>query len=155
MGIKESTKDIDLLVPDLGEYEYLISTLKQLGFKPVTGSGWSRGDGFIFELFRGKAVHTTELLESPADEGNHILVKELAYIYLGMLNYYDIIISKLFRASSVDIEDCLLLIREKKQEIDINRLIERFHETAAFDVSEEKVNKNLENFLRLIKKKDN
>lgn len=30
LGIKTSTKDIDLIVPNLNEYEYLIATLKQL-----------------------------------------------------------------------------------------------------------------------------
>jgi len=39
LGIKASTKDIDLIVPDLREYEYLISNLEKLGYKPVTGSG--------------------------------------------------------------------------------------------------------------------
>lgn len=152
LGIKPSTKDIDLIVPDLGEYEYLINILKQLGFKPASGCGWERGDGFIFDLFRGKRVHTTELLESPLEKGNHILVKEFSYIYFGVLNYYDIIISKLFRGISVDIDDCLTLIRNKKSEIDIKYLKERFRKTASFDVSEAKVNKNLGHFLRILQK---
>jgi len=151
LGVKPSTKDVDLLVPDLNEYKYLIVILKQLGYKAVTGSGWRRGDGFIFEFFRGKTVHTTELLESPLDNRNHSLIKELSYIYLGVLNYYDLIISKLFRGSSVDIEDCLALIKAKKKDIDLKLLEKRFRETASFDVSEDRVNKNLEHFLRIIK----
>ena len=152
LGIKDSTKDIDLIVPDLTEHEYLINRLKQLGYKSASGWGWARGDGFIFDLFRGKMVHTTGLLESPLDKGNHILIKEYSYIYLGVLNYYDLIIAKLFRGATVDIEDCLALIKHKKQEIDIKMLINRFRETASFDVSEDKVNKNLEYFLKIIKK---
>jgi len=66
LGIKASTKDIDLIVPDEGEYKYLINNLKQLGYRSASGWGWERGDGFIFDLFKGKAVHTTELLESPS-----------------------------------------------------------------------------------------
>jgi hypothetical protein len=151
LGIKDSTKDIDLIVPDLTEYKYLITRLKQLGYKSASGWGWSRGDGFVFDLFRGKIVHTTGLLESPMDKGNHILIKEYNYIYLGVLNYYDIIIVKLFRGTTVDIEDCLALIKHKKQEIDIKLLISRFRETASYDVSEDKVNKNLEYFLKIIK----
>ena len=72
LGLKASTKDIDLIVPDLDEYEYLISILKDLGYKSASGWGWARGDGFIFDLFRGKFIHTTELLESPLDKDNNI-----------------------------------------------------------------------------------
>jgi len=152
LGVKASTKDIDLMVPEIGEYDYLISILKQLGYKQASGWGWARDSAFIFDLFRGKTIHTTELLESPLVQGNHILVKEFTKIYLGVLNYYDIIISKLFRATEVDIEDCLLLLRHSKEEIDTKRLRMRFRETASFDVSEVKVNSNFEHFLKLAQK---
>ena len=151
LGIKDSTKDVDLIVPDSTEYEYLLNILKQLGYKSVSGAGWARGDGFIFELFKGKRIHTTELLESPLDKENHTLIKEFAHIYLGVLNYCDIIISKLFRGAQIDIDDCLSLIRSKKKEINLNQLKKRFQETASFDVSEDKVNKNLGYFLRILK----
>jgi len=153
LGVKASTKDIDLIVPDLTEYKYLINNLKRLGYKSVSGWGWTRGDGFIFDLFRGKKVHTTELLDSPLDKGNHILIKEFSHIYLGVLNYYDLIIVKLFRATTVDIEDCLSLMKDKRQEIDLDLIEKRFRETASFDVSEDKVNDNWEHFLKMIKKK--
>ncbi|MBN1913208.1 MAG: hypothetical protein JW788_02290 [Candidatus Omnitrophica bacterium] len=152
LGVKPSTRDIDLIVPNLDEHEYLVTILKQLGYKSASGWGWERGDGFIFDLFRGKSVHTTELLESPLEKGNHILVKELERIYLGVLNYYDIVISKLFRATEIDIDDCLALVNNKKQDIDIDYLKKRFKETASFDVSEEKVRKNFEHFLKILKK---
>ena len=152
LGVKPSTKDIDLMVPDVYEHKYLTSTLKQLGYKPASGWGWRREDGFIFDLFRDKTVHTTELLESPLEKGNHIPVKEFNRIYLGILNYYDIIISKVFRAYAVDIDDCLLLIKSKKEDIDLKHLEERFRETASFDISEDRVNKNFEHFLNILKK---
>ena len=100
----------------------------------------------------GKFVHTTELLDSPLEKGNNIPVKEFDKIYLGILNYYDIIISKLFRATAVDIDDCLSLVRDKKKDIDFERLDKRFKETASFDVSEDKVNKNFEYFSKILKK---
>lgn len=152
LDVKPSTKDIDLLVPVIGEYQYLIKTLKALGYKSASGAGWARDDGFIFDLFPGKRVHTTELLESPLDKGNNIPVKELTHIYLGVLNFYDIIISKLFRGTSVDIEDCLMLMRAKSSEIDMNRLGTRFNETASYDVSEERIRKNFEHFKQLVQK---
>jgi hypothetical protein len=152
LDVKASTKDIDLLVPNEDEHKYLIDTLQQLGYKSVSGWGWAREDGFIFDLFRGNFIHTTQLLESPLKEGNHVLVKEFSHIYLGILNYYDIIISKLFRGTTIDNEDCLALLKSKRSEIDLKKLEKRFLETASYDVSEEKIIKNWEHFLRLVKK---
>ena len=153
LDIKSSTKDIDFIVPVEKEYDYLIKTIQDLGYKPVTGVGWSRGDRYIFDLFRGKKVHTTELLESPISNKNkHFLIKEFSHIYLGVLNYYDIIITKLSRGAGVDIDDCMLLVKAKKEEIDLEVLKSRFLETSSHDVSEEKMNKNLEHFLRILKK---
>lgn len=154
LDVKPSTKDIDLLVPVVEEHSYLMKILKDLGYKSASGAGWARDDGFIFDLFPGKRVHTTELLESPLDSGNNIPVKEFTHIYLGVLNYYDIIISKLFRGTGVDMEDCLMLMIAKRKEIGIERLTERFSETASYDVSEDRVRKNLEHFIKLIDKED-
>ena len=80
------------------------------------------------------------------------MIKEFSHIYLGVLNYYDLIISKMFRGTSVDIEDCFLLVEAKKEEIDIKHLAERYQATASFDISQEKVNKNLKYFLARLKK---
>ncbi len=152
LDIKASTKDIDLLVPEIDEYNYLLKILKDLGYVSASGAGWTRDGGFIFDLFRGKSVHTTELLESPIDKGNNIPVKEFSYIYLGVLNYYDLLISKLFRGTGVDMDDCMMIMKAKAAEINIGRLSLRFKETASYDVSDDKVNNNLEHFIRLLKK---
>jgi hypothetical protein len=107
LDIKPSTKDVDFIVPVELEYKYLIRTLKDLGYRQTTGSGWQRKeDVFIFDLFPGKRIHTTELLETPLKEGNHILLKEFSHFYIGVLNDYDLIASKLFRGSTVDFDDC-------------------------------------------------
>jgi hypothetical protein len=152
LGVKASTKDIDLLVPNEDEHKYLVDILRELGYKSVSGWGWAREDGFIFDLFIGSAVHTTQLLESPLKKGNNILIKEFSHIYLGVLNYPDIIISKLSRGTSIDLEDCLALLKNKSGEIDLEKLEKRFLETASYDVSKDKLIKNWEHFLRLAKK---
>ncbi len=152
LELRESTKDIDFLVPNVTEYGYLISNLKKIGYKPVTGAGWSRGGKYVFDLFRGKSVHTTELLESPLSPEKHIFFEESTYVYLGILNYYDLLISKLFRGIQVDFEDSIILYENKKDEININFFKDRFRETASYDISEEKVIKNLHTFLKMIKK---
>lgn len=130
LGLKLSTKDVDLMVPNLDEYEYLIGILKQLGYRQASGWGWE--------------------LESPLVEGNHLFANEFENIYLGVLNYYDLIISKLFRGTTVDLADCLTLIRSKSKDIDFNRLKQRFKETASFDVSNDIVNKNFSHFLKVL-----
>jgi hypothetical protein len=152
-GVKESTKDVDFLVPQVQEYDYLMKTLKQLGYVQKTGSGWQRPtEHYIFDLFRGKSVHTTELLDSPLEVDNHFLVKEFSYLYIGVLNHYDLIVSKLFRGSSVDVEDCLMLIRAKQKEINIKSLEERFVETAKYDIAQERLGHHWVYFANILKK---
>jgi|SRR3989338_3180374 len=153
LGVKASTKDVDLLVPVEQEYNYLVKILEQLGYRPMTGSGWQRPtEAFIFDLFKGKRVHTTELLGSPLEKNNHLLIKELSHIYLGVLNTYDLMTSKLFRGTSVDVEDCLTLFRAKRNEIDLDVLKERYIETAKYDVAEGRLIKNWDYFEGVFKK---
>jgi hypothetical protein len=153
LDIKASTKDVDFMIPVLKEYDYLVKILSDSGYKKVKASGWARkGELYIFDLFSGKSIHTTELLESPLEEGKSMVLKELSYISLAVLNYYDLISSKLFRGSPVDYEDCIDLIRAKQQEINIKTLKSHFLEMAGYDVSEEKVKRNLEIFLKKLKK---
>ena len=143
LGVKESTKDVDMLIPVEQEYDYLIKILQQLGYQQKTGSGWQRlGEAFIFDLFKGKRVHTTELLGSPLEVKNHILIKELSHIYIGVLNEYDLITSKLFRGTSVDTEDCLMLLKARRNEIKMDVLRDRFIETAKYDIAEERLMKS-------------
>lgn len=153
LDVKASTKDIDFMVPVESEYSYLIKMLKDIGYKQVTSSGWTKkGEIYTFDLFRGKYIHTTELLASPLEGEGSSTLKEMSYISLGVLNYYDLITSKLFMGTSVDLEDCMDLIKIKMAEIDIEKLKEHFLETAKYDVSEDRIKKNLDVFLKRIKK---
>jgi hypothetical protein len=153
LGVKESTKDVDMLVPVDQEYDYLIKTLKQLGYQQTSGSGWQRpGEAFVFDLFRGKKVHVTELLESPLEKKNHTLIKELSHIYIGVLNPYDLIVSKLFRGTNVDVDDCLMLFKIKHKDIELDLLRERFIETAKYDIAEDKLIKAWNHYERVFKK---
>ena len=152
LNIKESTKDIDFLVPNQDEYKYLVKVITDLGYTPTTGHGWARDDGFVFDLFAGKRVFTTELLEPPLEKGNNIKVKEFNHIYVGVLSYYDLIISKIFRNTETDREDCLALMKAKRDEIMINELKKRFYETSSYDISNEKNRRNFEHFLDFLKK---
>ena len=150
LNIKESTKDIDLIVPSEVEYRYLIKQLSSLGYQQITGCGWTKDKRFIFNLYSGQRIFTTGLLESPLKKGNNILFKEFSSIYLGVLNFYDLIISKLFRYSPVDVQDCKDLIRAKRKDIDLELLKERFYETSAFDISDDKNKRYFRYFMREI-----
>jgi len=129
-----------------------VNTIVDLGYERKTGTGWQKDRGYVFDLYVGKTIFTTELLESPLKAGNFIPFKNLSSIHLGILNYYDLIITKLFRYSSVDIDDCLALIREKADEIDIEKLKSRFYETSSYDISDEKNRKHFNYFYKILTK---
>ena len=77
LGVKPSTKDVDFMAPIETEYRYLTKQLKALGYKQTAGSGWMRqGEDFRFDIFCGNRIHTTELLDSPLDEGRHSALME-------------------------------------------------------------------------------
>lgn len=154
MGVKPSTKDVDFMVPNIREHGYLTKQLKALGYKQVTGSGWARaGEGFQFDIFRGKRIHTTELLNSPLEEGRHFIIKNFSHLYIGILNDYDLISSKLMRGTRVDFEDCLSLTEAHRDQIDIGKLIEHFNEMISYDVAEDRLKPNMGHYLDLLREK--
>ena len=150
-GIKASTKDVDFIIPIKDEYTALVQTLKKLGYKQATGTGWSRGDGFVYDLFLGDRVYITGLLEPPLEQKNHTFIKSFKKIYVGALNDYDLVITKMFRGTSVDIEDCMKLIEFRTGSFDLKKLKERYAEHAKYDVNPERMMQNLEGLLLRLK----
>ena len=150
LNVKPSTKDIDFIVPKTAEHDYLLTVLKQLGYGQTTQHGWQRqGDPFIFDLFRGKRIHTTELLESPLKEGNHKKLKEYSHVYIGILNEYDLIASKLMRGTGVDFDDCLMLVKSDRT-IDIERLKRHYLELVSYDISQDRIAAHIDQFIELL-----
>jgi len=148
LGVKDSTKDIDLIVPELKEYSYLTRTLNELGYIRDTGYGWRiPGDNFIFDIFAGNSVYMTELRESPLKEGNHTVYKEFSSIYLGVLNEYDLISSKLLRGTQVDIDDCHMLMEYRGEAIDKKRLHNVYRDYASYQLNPEKANRTFDLFI--------
>lgn len=151
LGVKPSTKDVDFMAPVVAEYDYLIRNLKAMGYQQVTQSGWQRkGEIFQFDIFRGNNIHTTGLLASPLEPGRHFLLKEYSHLYLGILNYYDLIYSKLMRGTRVDFEDCLALAEARRGEIDVEKLVEQFHEMVSYDIAELRLKPHMEHFVDLL-----
>lgn len=148
LGVKPSTKDVDFMTPNVKEYDYLMKQLQALGYKPSTGSGWQReNEIFVFDIFSGNHIHTTELLNSPLEKGRNSVLEVYSHLYIGILNDYDLICSKLMRGTAVDFEDCLLLFNAHRNEIDIKKLVGHFKELILYDVSEARLRPNIDIFL--------
>ena len=59
LGVKASTKDVDFMIPDIREYNYLTKQLPALGYKRTSGPGWKRvGEIFHFVLFIQRQQHS-------------------------------------------------------------------------------------------------
>ena len=152
LGVKASTKDVDFMTPDIGEYDYLITQIKKLGYVQVTNSGWERaGEPFRFDLFRGNRIHTTELLRSPLEDDQHLLLMEFSRLYIGVLNEYDLIVSKLMRGTQVDFDDCLTLTKAHREKIDIDCLVEHYRETVSYDIAEQRIGPHIDRFIDLLR----
>lgn len=148
LDVKASTKDVDFMVPNVSEYAYLIKMLKSLDYEPETSWGWLRkGDIFRFDLFPGKKIHTTELLETPLAPDNHYLLKEYSRLYIGILNYYDLISSKLMRGTGVDFEDCLVLVKARRDQIDVDRLVSHYRELVSYDIACDRIGVHIDRFV--------
>jgi len=148
LGVKPSTKDVDFMIPNIKEFTYLIKQLRALGYKQTTGSGWRRDkEIFQFDLFNGNHIHTTELLESPLKDGRNSTLKKYSHLYIGILNDYDLICSKLMRGTRVDFEDCLMLFDVHREKIDIAQLTEHFNELILYEVADARLKPNMDYFL--------
>lgn len=155
LGVKASTKDVDFMTPDIGEYNYLIKQIKKLGYVPVTNAGWERqGEPFRFDLFRGNRIHTTELLKSPLEDGQHTRLMEFSRLYIGILNEYDLIASKLMRGTQVDYDDCLMLTKAHREKLDIDHLVEHYREMVSYDISEQRIGPHIDRFIEVLKEND-
>ncbi|MBW6510292.1 MAG: hypothetical protein K0A94_12215 [Desulfuromonadales bacterium] len=76
LGVKASTKDVDFMVPDVREYNYLIKQLPAMGYTPTTGPGWQRkGEAFHYDLFRATTFTQLDYWNRPwrLDETNDLL----------------------------------------------------------------------------------
>lgn len=153
LDVKASTKDVDFMAPNLKEYNYLIKLLPAMGYAQTSGSGWRRkGEVFHFDIFPGNKIHTTELLESPLEAGRNRPLVEFSRLYIGILNDYDLISSKLMRGTKVDYEDCVMLVKAHKDELDLEKLAAHFHEMISYDIAEERLRPNIDRFLELLQK---
>lgn len=123
------------------EYDRLMKFLGDLGYEEK-GGGLAHDDdpNFIYQFWCGNKVFTTDLLDSPLDPGKHILIKRWSRIYLAALNLTDLIITKMFRGTPVDRDDCIEAFATEK--MNAEKLLERYSEAARYDLNRGKVMKN-------------
>jgi hypothetical protein len=126
-GIKESTKDIDFLTTEKQEKIRKLFNLAGLKEEDPTKlcNIWRLNDiridlfyeGFIFGIpFPNDWKILSEKL------------REIGKIKLYILNWYDLIITKISRSEKRDIEDIILIIN--KQKLDFNFLKDRYYALA-------------------------
>lgn len=152
LGVKASTKDVDFMVPDDVEREHLIKTLKNIGYKQETNVGWlDPREMYRFDLFQRNYIHTTELLESPLLDGRHTILEEYERVVISVLNFEDLIVSKLFRGTEVDFDDCVMLVRTKRDSINLKALADHFSKMLSFHpVGENRVKGHWDSFERML-----
>jgi len=153
LKIKESTKDIDFVVPVVTEYEKLMKFLKAIGYREK-GGGLEHPDDpyFLYQFWSGNRVFTTDLLDSPLDVGKHIVIRKWRHIYLGALNLVDVIITKMFRGTGVDVDDCLAVF--ETGQVDADELLKRYFEAASYDLNPDKMMQNFIVFADRLVSKD-
>lgn len=153
LNIKESTKDIDFMVPVVTEYERLMKFLKSIGYREKGGGLEHPEDPyFLYQFWHGNRVFTTDLLNSPLEAGKHIPIKQWRNIYLGALNLIDLIVTKMFRGAGVDADDCIAIFATGR--VDADELLERYAEAASYDLNPDKMMKNFVGFVDRLASKD-
>lgn len=141
LEVKESTKDIDFIVPIGKEHERLMKFLRSLGYEEKGGGLAHPNDPyFLYQFWIGNRVFTTDLLDSPLEPGRNIPIKKWRHIYLGALNLQDLIITKMFRGMPVDVEDCVAAFA--RFGIDPEELLKRYAEAAKYDLNPAKMIQN-------------
>jgi hypothetical protein len=130
LGIKDSTRDIDMNVPSKADYRELRRVLTALGFEGQAPRTWITDQGYNIDIFVGDYIFVISLLDDYMNLSKS--VGEFHNIDLYVLNEYDLIITKLTRSDERDLDDIRTIF--ERTEIDHRRLIDRYKETLG-DVS--------------------
>lgn len=127
-NIKESTKDIYFLTTS--SYEDIKKLFTLAGLKEKSSlkmcNIWYLGTIRI-DIFYDSFILGTSLPDNWKKISEHI--KDIGKLKLYILNWYDIIITKIARSESRDIEDSIKII--KTQRIDFNKLKKRYYNLAS------------------------
>ena len=126
-NIKESTKDIDFLTAE--KYEKIKGMFKLAGLKEESSS--KACNIWRLNIIRIDIFYDGLIMGIPFPDDWKILsekIKEIGKIKLYILNWYDLIITKISRAETRDIDDCIAIINHQK--LDFNFLKKRYYSIA-------------------------
>jgi hypothetical protein len=123
-GIKEATKDIDFMTT-CGQ-DTIRRLLKTAGLKEESASGacniWYL-DRIRIDVFYGPAIMGVPLPPDWRELSEH--VRDIGKVKLYILDWYDIIITKIARSEERDYADALAIIQH--QRMDTKKLKERYY----------------------------
>ena len=126
-GIKESTKDIDFL--STARYARIKELFTLAGLQEESNSQlcniWHLGNIRI-DIFYSAFILGFSLPPDWKELSEHI--KNIGKIKLFILNWYDIIITKIARSERRDVDDSIAIIKHEK--LDFQKLKERYYEYA-------------------------
>lgn len=125
LGIKDSTRDIDINIPRRADLKELARVFTALGFQGGDDVRWITDQGFPIDVFVGDYIFAISLPEGYVERS--LRIGDFHNIDLYALNGIDLIITKLTRADERDYDDIRALF--KWGSIDHRDLIERYIET--------------------------
>lgn len=126
-GIKESTKDIDFLTtsdPLKIKKLFTLAGLKEENTSKLCNT-WYLNDIRI-DIFYNEFIIGFSLPEDWKELSEYL--RTIGKLKLYILNWYDIIITKIARSEKRDIDDCIDII--KHQKLDFKKLKERYYHSA-------------------------
>lgn len=122
-GIKESTKDVDFMTT--ANYETIQKLFSVSGFSEKSNSDlcnvWYYGDLRI-DIFYNEFILGISLLDDWKEKS--IFVRKINNVEMYILNWFDLIITKLSRSEQRDVDDIIKIIRS--QNVDLKKLKDRF-----------------------------
>src|SRR3989344_1092157 len=125
LGVKQSTRDIDININSSKQYNYIREIFEKIGFKNNRSLRWFTQEGLAFDLFHGSNILGTQLMDDCLKLSKFI--RKIGNIELYTLSLYDIIISKLARGDERDFIDIKHIF--EKENINLKVLVERYIET--------------------------
>jgi len=125
LGVKQSTRDIDININSSKQYNYIREIFEKIGFKNNRSLRWFTQEGLAFDLFHGSNILGTQLMDDCLKLSKFI--RKIGNIELYTLSLYDIIISKLARGDERDFIDIKHIF--EKENILLKVLIERYIKT--------------------------
>jgi hypothetical protein len=127
-NIKEATKDIDFLTT--AKYEDIKRLFLLAGLKEESPSQlcniWRFNNQLRMDMFYGAFIMGVQLPEDWKRLSEHI--RTIGKVNLYLLNWYDIIITKIARSEKRDILDIISIL--KSQNVDFIKLKNRYYEIA-------------------------